>query len=259
MGSTEFSDAEGYLRLVCQLSVLTGIPVETSVLLGSPEAALLEEISARQADLVVMTSRGRTGLGRWVMGSVARQMVRCCEIPLLVLREQGATLATSRPDLEHLFRILVCLDGGAWAETSLEPAAHLALAMSESNQAGLHAALVIPPGEAASTSDGLSLHAAKQYLAGVSRRLQQTYPSLTITWSVGVGMDTAATITRMAESGEDVEGTGVFGGCDIIALTTHGRIGTARLALGSVAQRVVDISRLPILILHPPAGGETTA
>jgi nucleotide-binding universal stress UspA family protein len=221
------------------LSVLTGIPVETSVLLGSPEAALLEEISARQADLVVMTSRGRTGLGRWVMGSVARQMVRCCEIPLLVLREQGATLATSRPDLEHLFRILVCLDGGAWAETSLEPAAHLALAMSESNQAGLHA--------------------AKQYLAGVSRRLQQTYPSLTITWSVGVGMDTAATITRMAESGEDVEGTGVFGGCDIIALTTHGRIGTARLALGSVAQRVVDISRLPILILHPPAGGETTA
>ena len=254
---TGYNDAERYLSLVRKLPALAGITVETTVLMGSPAAALLEEISARKADLVALTSRGRTGLARWGLGSVTQQVVRGCEVPLLVLREKGATLVR-QADLEHLFRVLVCLDGGSWAERSIEPAAHLALAMSDSNQAGLHLALVVSPGETtpASTSGALSLHEAKQYLAEVSRRLKQAYPSLTVTWSVGVGMDIAANITRMAESGEDAEGVGPFGGCDVIALTTHGRTGVVRLALGSVAEKVVQTSRLPILILHPPAGGE---
>jgi nucleotide-binding universal stress UspA family protein len=256
----EYSDAEAYLRLVHELPALTGIAVETTVLMGTPVPALLEEIAARKVDLVVLTSRGRTGSARWLVGSVTQQLVRSCEVPMLVLRDQGPALAARQADLEHLLRVLVSLDGGSWAETSLDPAAHLALAMSESNQAGLHLTLVVPPSETtpANMSDSLSLEDAKLYLAQVSRRLKETYPTLTVTWSVGVGVDIAMTITRIAESGEDVEGAGVFGGCDVIALTTHGRTGTVRLALGTVAERIVHTSRLPVLILHPPAGGEKT-
>jgi nucleotide-binding universal stress UspA family protein len=89
--------------------------------------------------------------------------------------------------------------------------------------------------------------------------MKQEYPALTVSWSVGVGPDTARTIIRMAESGEDVEGAGVSGGCDVVALTTHGRTGIARWTMGSVTQRVLDSSTVPALVVRPvkPAGAPT--
>jgi nucleotide-binding universal stress UspA family protein len=76
---------------------------------------------------------------------------------------------------------------------------------------------------------------------------------MTITYSVGVGLDIAGTLIRIAESGEDVEGTGAFGGCDIVAMATHGRTGLARWIIGSVTDRVLQGTRLPMLIIRPPA------
>jgi len=62
----------------------------------------------------------------------------------------------------------------------------------------------------------------------------------------------AEAIVRVAENGEDAEGAGVFGGCDIIAMATHGLSGIRRWEMGSITERVLHATRLPLLIVRPP-------
>jgi len=249
----ECQDADMYLQQVSQLPILAGVVTKSVVKMGSPAPSLLEAIASHEADLVAMTSHGRTGISRWALGSVTQHLVRYTEVPVLVLREQGSNLAVPHPDIEHLFRVLVSLDGSPHAEVALVPAMEMALSITEKNQAGLHLLLVIPPYEVdqANMPEALILDGAKAYLGEIAKRLQKEYPGVTVTWSVGVGLDVAATIIRVAENGEDVEGAGVFGGCDVVALATHGRTGMARWALGSIAERVLYDTKLPILIVRP--------
>lgn len=75
---------------------------------------------------------------------------------------------------------------------------------------------------------------------------------LTFTWSIVVETDAAEALTRLAEDGKDAGGAGVFGGCDVIAMATHGRSGLTRLALGSITERVLHATRLPLLVVRPP-------
>jgi nucleotide-binding universal stress UspA family protein len=264
--NVEWRDAEVYLQRVKLLPELADIDTRYIVEMGSPETALQEAISSNQSDLVVMTSHGRTGFAKWALGSVSQHLVRYADIPVLVFREQGSKLESPHPDMEHLFRVLVCLDGSEFGEAALAPAAQLALALSggtasrtpPARQAGLHLVLVIPLPEVdqPNSPPALGLAGAKEYLTGVADRMKQEYPDLTLSWTVGVGADVARAIVRVAESGEDVEGAGVFGGCDVVALCTHGRTGVARWTMGSVTERVLDSSNLPALVVRPmkPAG-----
>jgi len=75
---------------------------------------------------------------------------------------------------------------------------------------------------------------------------------LPVTWSVAVDTDVAEAIIRVAENGEDAEGAGVFGGCDLIAMATHGYSGMQRWAMGSITERVLSATKLPLLIIRPP-------
>jgi nucleotide-binding universal stress UspA family protein len=258
----EWRDAETYLERVKLLPVLADVDTSSTVDMGYPEMALLDAVSSNQCDLLVLTSHGRTGLARWALGSVTKQLVRHADVPVLVFREHGPNLESAHPDMEHLFRVLVCLDGSAFAEAALAPAAQLARVFSggtasqpaSTRQAGLHLVLVIPPSEEEDQSNSppaLGLAGAKEYLAEVADRMKEEYPALTWSWTVGVGADTAKTIVRVADSGEDVEGAGVFGGCDVVALSTHGRTGIARWTMGSVTERVLDSSKLPALVVRP--------
>src|SRR5262249_31108685 len=88
------------------------------------------------------------------------------------------------------------------------------------------------------------------YLATIGAR--QHIP---VTWSVVLDTDIASALLRVAEQGEDTEGSGVFGGCDLIAMTTRGRTGLQRWVMGSIVERVLVATKHPLLIVHP---SETT-
>jgi nucleotide-binding universal stress UspA family protein len=69
-----------------------------------------------------------------------------------------------------------------------------------------------------------------------------------ITYSVVVSEDVADALIRMAELGDDA---GTFQVCDLLALATHGRSGLERWMLGSIMKRVLDGTKLPLLIVRP--------
>jgi nucleotide-binding universal stress UspA family protein len=84
-------EAEGYLESVAAGLKREGIgPVKTSVWYGPPAEAILESAEVTQPDLIVMSTHGRSGLGRLILGSVAESVVRGTRTPIMLLRDGAA-------------------------------------------------------------------------------------------------------------------------------------------------------------------------
>lgn len=90
---TAVHEAEEYLEAVSAKAREAGIEhVEIHVWYGPPAAAIIEAAEAQKADLIVMSSHGRSGLGRLILGSVTESVLRGTRTPILVLRPDGAPL-----------------------------------------------------------------------------------------------------------------------------------------------------------------------
>ena len=63
-----------------------GIAVQTGTVEGQPNLAILEFSETKQVDLIVICTRGRSGLSRWLMGSIADRVVRGARTPVLLVR-----------------------------------------------------------------------------------------------------------------------------------------------------------------------------
>ena len=83
-------EGERYLAGVKAYLAKEGIAVETHVWIGPPAPAIVECARANKADLIVMTTHGRSGLGRLVFGSVAESVLRGTPLPILLVRPAGA-------------------------------------------------------------------------------------------------------------------------------------------------------------------------
>lgn len=88
---TVVREAETYLADVTARVRALGVEdVRCSAWYGEAATAIVEAAAFNHADLIVMTTHGRSGLGRLVMGSVAESVLRGTTTPILVLRETGA-------------------------------------------------------------------------------------------------------------------------------------------------------------------------
>lgn len=89
-------DAQEYLAAVRERAVTAGVvEVDASAWYGPPVEAIVEAARYRDADLIVMSSHGRSGIARLVMGSVTETVLRSTTVPVLVIRPDGAPLDPS--------------------------------------------------------------------------------------------------------------------------------------------------------------------
>lgn len=251
---TRLAEAERYLAALTYRDDLVGIKTKTDIVSGAASPRILSTARSEQVDLIVMCSHGESGLKRWVFSSIAQEAVRHSPVWVLVLNEQGVPIP--RPGTSHPLRILVPLDGSAQAETALEPAMQLLTALYAPIQSELHLLRVVdlPPAygklkSQAHLSDGMQEEARQEaeiYVKAVVDRLR-TKTTLTITSSVAVDTDVAGAIIKLAEQVAGPENTGGF---DLIAMTTHGRSGLHRLIMGSVTERILSATRLPLLVVR---------
>jgi nucleotide-binding universal stress UspA family protein len=91
---------EDYLKQVAgQLTKTTFIPVSTAVLEGPVADAVLDYADESGADLIVMSTHGRSGMERWLLGSVAEKVVRSARMPVLLIRPSpAAAKPLARPE-----------------------------------------------------------------------------------------------------------------------------------------------------------------
>lgn len=252
----EIRKAKEYVESIGRLSCLEGINVETAVMPGQPASVILAEADRRPVDLIVLCSHGYTGFKHWVLGSVAEKVAHHSTVPTLILREGGSAPVGIRAEAVGL---LIPLDGSELAETSILPAARLVTALSAAEGRKLHLLrVVILPGEEGETSrrDEI-LRVAKQYIRATVERIQGVCTSeamtLDVTGSVTIDDDVASAIARVAECGEEIEGGERCEKSDLIAIATHGHGGLQLWTMGSITERVLQATSLPLLIVRPSA------
>jgi nucleotide-binding universal stress UspA family protein len=245
-----------------RLAKVSPVSVSLVVLEGGVVEEICAHVEKTGVDLVVMTTHGRGPLGRFWLGSVADALARQSPVPVLLVRPGEAAPDLCRePVAQH---ILLPLDGSDLAEQMLGPAVELG-SLADADYTLLRVIKpVLPtlthpmafPMEGASlaqltqeTLDQLETanerlgREAQDYLDRVAERLQAR--GLRIQTRVATEQQPATAVLEAAATG-----------IDLIALETHGRRGLARLLLGSVADKVVRGSHLPVLVHHPSKRSE---
>lgn len=241
-------------RVAAQIRPSVPAGVTTALLEGPVPMALAAHATARNADLIVMTTHGRGPLSRFWLGSVADQIIRHSAVPLLLIRPQeGGVDLTRLPAIRH---VLIPLDGSELAETILEPATALGCAVEADFTLFSVVEPVVPfydppSHQAGGGSPGLvqrlqRLHEEIEteglaYLERVAERFRS--PSRTVHTRIVFSDQPAVAILDEAREAP----------MDLIALETHGRGGLSRLLLGSVADKVLRGATAPMLI-HRPSG-----
>jgi nucleotide-binding universal stress UspA family protein len=101
---SDCTHCEVYLKQVAsRLTETTLTPVTTAVLEGPVADAVLDYADETGADLIVMSTHGRSGMERWLLGSVAEKVVRGAKMPVLLVRpsSEAKTSDTSAAALAH--------------------------------------------------------------------------------------------------------------------------------------------------------------
>ena len=263
--NSALSEAQHYLAHVRTAFHEPNVAIETSMQVGPAASTILQAASDKQVDLMVLCSHGYTGLTRQIMGSVAERVARHAPVPVLVLREGGPIPAGPHPDASRTLRILVPLDGSVQAKAALAPAAALVAGLAAPATGALHLTQVVKPlpahheREEAVQEHARTLQRAKDYLLKMVEHLREDWNTpeiapldLSITWSVATDTHIADGILRVAETGEEAEGISPPGGCEMIAMATHGYSGVSLLTMGSVTEHVLNATKLPMLVVRPP-------
>lgn len=204
-----------------------GVPVSLSVRGGRAADGILAAVEEEGADLIAMTTHGRTGLRRLVLGSVTEEVLRRSSVPVLTCRP-GAPGGAWKT-------IVVALDGTAPAEEVLPDAA----ALAEGLGAELHLVRVALPILIASGAElvpGVLLEEdPKPYLQSVSGRLA----------ALGVA---ARPVPLEGRAAGEIARYAREAGAGLVCLTTRGRRGAGRVLLGSIAEEVVRHAPCPVLV-----------
>lgn len=222
-----------------------GVRASGVLLDGTIVEALEEHLVAAKADLVVMTTHGRSGFERLRLGSVATAFLTRATVPVLLVRGAGSEHPDDSPPLPA-GALLCTLDGSKFAEEVLPHARTFAEAV------GLrlhlvavtvpHAISMAPFGTEALLADDSALAAEEHVREEYLQRVAATCPAGTTVQAI-TDMSVARGILDVAESDE----------CGAIAMATHGRGGFKRLVLGSVADEVIRHMHKPVLVFRPTA------
>lgn len=229
--------AAAYLDGIAESLRSANVSVQTNVRVGEPALAIVRWANECGADAIVMASHGRTGLGRWLIGSVADRVLLASRVPVLLLRP-------ALRQVDRIKTILVPLDGSPGAAFALTAAAPIAQA---SGARLLLVCATVPsavwfdhPGLGDAFEEERST-AAESYARSMAARLRRIGLNAT---GYGVSGLPADAIVNFADRMD----------ADLIVMSTHARLGVARSLLGSVADEVVRRSGRPVLLMrqNPP-------
>jgi nucleotide-binding universal stress UspA family protein len=217
--------------------------VISSIETGMPAEIILAKAAADPSTLIAMATHGRSGLNRWLLGSVAEKVLRSAHNPLLLIR------ATDEEKIADgkLKSVIVPLDGSGLAEKILSHVSYLAQRLNL--EVHLARAYDLPP-DAYLVGDGLmvsgpaqyreAVHAdAQTYIDGKAQQLQAEGLEQVI--ATAIEGDPASEIIDLANTMAN----------GIVAMSTHGRSGIGRWALGSVTEKVIRHGNNPLLVIRP--------
>lgn len=217
-----------------------GVETRVSVSRGMPIEHINESARTMKSDLVVMGTRGRTGLAHVLLGSTAEGVVRGAPCPVLTVRAEAAAQQPVR-----VARILVAVD---FSDCSLEAMEYTVQAAKEFS-ASVTILHVIEP-----ASYGLDFtlsHAgdAQRTTEALEKRLGE-FTALFKGQGIAAGH-----LQKSGAPGVVIPDAARSAGADLVVMGTHGRRGFSHLVSGSVAEAVLRNGPCPVLTVKSPKFG----
>lgn len=188
---------------------------------------IVEAARDRASDLIVMTTHGRGGLGRWLYGSVAEQVIRAADMPILLVPD---SLSPDWPDAYERC-MLLALDQSELAARAVQPSVELAQALN----AEIVLVQVLTPGRDGDPEDARQTLQAQDYLSGIAKRIGEQ----------GVS---ARALVRHGEAGRSIASVAHELEVLAIGIGTHSSDTSQRSTLGSVAMGTVRRTDVPVLL-----------
>lgn len=238
--------AARYLDATAGMLAKQGVRARTFAREGPVAESILKAAADENAGLIALSTHGRSGVARWLLGSVCEKILRAADAPVLLTRAfpkgpQGLPLPAGPGELPFR-RLLVPVDGSDGSLHVVPAAAAFArlfgaevdvLSVEDLPRPPLGVDLPrptrIPAPQPGPETVAAAEKAAKRFEAyGVAARALP---------AVG---EPAALILETADALRS----------DLIAMATHGRSGVTRWALGSVTERIVRHATLPMLVVR---------
>jgi nucleotide-binding universal stress UspA family protein len=239
-GQALVDEAQQALDATAAALAADGLAVTTRVVDRQAESAILEATADENVALIVMSTHGRGGLGRFIYGSVADTVLRHAPVPVLTVPPHGL----SKWPTDGRVKILVPLDGSDLSRQAVGPACELADALGGSLLLG---SVVTFPSYSmyaegyvfVDPDPGSGMLAdTRQYLEAVAAGLRTESRPVEVCATYG---SPYFGITSMAREA----------GVGLIVMASHGRGGMSRALLGSVATATLRQSDVPIVLVRP--------
>ena len=215
----------------------SAIHVECTVRPGAPTDVIIEAAGDRRDTLIAMSTHGRTGVERWLLGSVADKVLRASRSPILLLRGSN-DIASLVPAL--LDQITLPLDGSPASEVAFETAVGMAhtlgvplLLVRCISTSGSIDAEVVSPSIVRAEEQGVEEYLVRKSEEAMNRGAEEV--SHRVLW--GSPADALIDLAQRNPS-------------SLTVMSTHGRSGVSRWALGSVTDRVVRHTHQPVLVVR---------
>jgi len=221
------------------------VPFESRLAFGGAAAEILKTAQETGCDLIVMGTRGRKGLGRLLMGSVAEQVVRNALCPVVTVnspsREPAAQAEVSSGTAAPIRTVLHPTDFSAPCAEAFRVACELA-GDQTARLTVVHVAVPPPIGPITQPVPPPLPEDPRGRLEELLRLAQALAPGLQADYRVEKG-DAAPRIVGAAQETR----------CDLIVMGTHGRTGLGRVLMGSVAEQVLRTAPCPVVTVKAPA------
>jgi nucleotide-binding universal stress UspA family protein len=212
---------------------------------GKAENAIIEAAAAEPECMIAMATHGRSGLNRWLLGSVAEKVLCGTSNPLLLVRSMEAAVTEKESSLKS---IVVPLDGSALAETILPTVVDFA------KKLGLEVILLrvfhIPYG--VYDGGGSSAIDLERLVAGIESAVQEYLEEKRAALQTA-GLERVSIASKHGMGADEIIEFSRNRPDTLIAMCSHGRSGLKRWVLGSVAETVARHAANPVLTFRASA------
>jgi len=215
--------------------------VKCTVEKGEADAVIIEKGEADKGMLICMATHGRSGLDRFLLGSVAEDVLRAAANPLLLVR---ATEEAKSEGVAALKSIILPLDGSELAESIIP----MDMAKNLRLEVVLFRAYHIPT-YAYAGDETSSVVDYDELMVGVRDEATE-YLEKKVAEVKHLGVDKVSFVTKEGFAADEIIALGRKTPDSLIAMCSHGRTGVKRWVLGSVTEAVVRHSGDPVLVLR---------
>jgi nucleotide-binding universal stress UspA family protein len=233
---------EAYLRKIAD--TFHDVSIDCAIERGRAEDVITSKAEADTGMLITMATHGRSGVDRWLLGSVTEKVLRGTANPLLVIRAKENSTFERDASLKS---ILVPLDGSTLAESVLPMVAGLAKKLAL--PVILFRSYYLPYNVEVSNSGRYAVN-VQQLVADASNEARD-YLERKAAEIKKLGVESISCITREGLDADEIIKMARETPECLIAMCSHGRSGVKRWVLGSVTEKVVRHSDNPVLVLRP--------